>query len=67
MPKRLTPKERKVLFKKADKVRNLYQADTGKRIDTPIIKGKAVNPITGRVYDLRKKKAVGNARDLGLV
>lgn len=67
MPKRLTPKERKNLFKKADKIRNLYQADTGKRIDTPIIKGKAINPITGRVYDLRKKKSIGNVRDLDLV
>jgi hypothetical protein len=62
----VSDEERERLFKKADSVRNLFQPDIGRRINTPIIGGKAVNPVTGNVYDLAAKKQLGNYKDLGI-
>lgn len=62
----LSSSERDALFEKADKVRNIFHADVGKRINTPIIGSIAVNPITGKAYDLKKKKQLGHVRDLDL-
>lgn len=62
----LSSSEREDLFSRADNIRNLYHADIKKRVNTPIIGSMAVNPITGMVYDLKKKKQLGNIRSLKL-
>jgi len=62
----LSSKERDELFEKADAIRNLFQPDIGKRVNTPIIGSIAVNPVTGSAYDLKKKKKLGHVRDLNL-
>jgi len=62
----LTTSEREALFEKADSIRNLFQPDIGKRVNTPIIGGIAVNPITGQAYHLKKKKKLGHVKDLNL-
>lgn len=62
----LSSGERDELFAKADAIRNLFHADIGKRVNTPIIGGKAVNPVTGMVYDLKKKKSLGHYKSIKL-